>query len=390
MKRARWVLVAASGAIVFLLAAGGLLIRTGAADSSFRQAVLFSEVMSLVLENYVDPVDQDSLLRGAFDGLLGGLDAHGAYLAPVEVEAWKKHAPDGEADTGLSVLKLFGVLDVVDVAPGSPAEAAGINRGDQIRRIDGRSPRELSLDQVRRLLRGDSGTTVQLAVFHPQEGFRREIVTLKREVRRGPAFGIEVRGGVVVLTLGDLRRVEVPELFRRLRSASAEGPEKLMIDLRNATEATPKDAARIAELFVSGELLVLKDRSGKTLESLRSKQSLDAWNGPLGVLVNPGTAGGAEALAEVLRARRQATVYGETTYGLGAEPKLFDLPDGSGMLISAAVWEVPGGTAWNDAGIKPDRTITVQARTAEADAAQLTRALEEFTASAKQPLKSAA
>jgi carboxyl-terminal processing protease len=83
----------------------------------------------------------------------------------------------------------------------------------------------------------------------------------------------------------------------------------------------------------------------------------ELWHGALAVLVNGATAGGAEALALLIQAAGDAPIYGEETYGLGAEAELFELEDGSGLLISAAVWETASGDRWNVEGVQPDEVV---------------------------------
>ena len=87
MKPTRTILLLLSLAVVVFLLGGGLAVKVGAGENSYRQVVVFSEILSLVMDNYVDPVDAQELLDGAYEGMLGGLDAHGAYLKPDEVQA---------------------------------------------------------------------------------------------------------------------------------------------------------------------------------------------------------------------------------------------------------------------------------------------------------------
>src|SRR5258706_13435969 len=127
MRRSRIVLLSGSVAVVFFVLGSGAVLKAGAGDESFRQMYLFSEVLSYAVDNYVDPVDTEKLMRGAHDGLMGGLDAHGAYLTPADVEAWKHGAAStDDVDPGISVLKSGPVIQVVAVAAGSPAESVAI------------------------------------------------------------------------------------------------------------------------------------------------------------------------------------------------------------------------------------------------------------------------
>jgi carboxyl-terminal processing protease len=380
MSKSRAVLLLASGIVVLALVGGGVLAKVAPTEGTYRQVMLFSEVFSLVLENYVDAIAPEGLLEGAIDGMLGGLDSQGAYLSPAEVARWKEAKGESPASPGVSVVKAYGALQVTAVAPGSPAEAAGLGRGDQIRRIDGRALRDVSLEQALRLLRGDAGSSVRLSVLHTREALKREELTLRRAVRSDRPATLEVRDRVALLTVRDLRRLEPAALAADLEQARERGVDRLLVDLRNVAEGTPRDAVTLAGALAAGDLLVLKDRSGRAVETLRSPGGRDAWPGRLAVLVNGGTAGGAEAVAVLLRSRRQATVYGETTYGLGTEPKLFELPDGSGLLVSALLWEAAGGGGWNSDGVTPDKTIRAEGKPEEAEEEQLRRALDDFRA----------
>jgi carboxyl-terminal processing protease len=380
MSKGRIALLAVSGLVVLALLGGGVLARVTPTEGTYRQVMLFSEIVSLVLDNYVDAVEPEGLLKGALDGMMGGLDAQGAYLSPAEVARWKESKGTEAADPGVSVVKAFGALQVTAVVPGTPAEDAKLSRGDQIRRIDGRSLRNLSMEQTLRLLRGEPGSSVRLTVLHTREGFKREELTLTRVVRPDPPYRFEVRDGIALLTPSDFRRIAPDTLAADLKGARDRGVDKLLLDLRNVSDGAPGDAVGLVGLFAGGDLLVLKDRDGRVVETLRSALAGDAWPGPVGALVNGGTAGGAEAVARVLQSRRQAILYGEATYGLGAEPKLFELPDGSGLLVSALLWETASGVGWNGEGVAPDKVIRPDVKPDEADEEQLKRALEEFSA----------
>lgn len=379
MRSNRALLAGLSAAVTLLLVCGGVAVALGAADGAYRQVRLFSEVLSLVLDNYVEEVDADVLLRGAYRGLLGGLGARGGYLTREQVEAWREAPPDG-ADPGIVVLKAFGSLQVVSVLPGSPADVAGIEPGDQIRRLDGEPVRDLSLDQAVRKLRGAPGSTVRLGLLRPLEGYRREEIVVERARRAGPAYRIDVEKGVGVLALVDPLRVDSAGVARELEQLRSGGVRKLLLDLRNVAEASPRDIAPLAELFTSGSLFRRTDRSGRTVEAMDGRRERPAWTGEVAVLVNAGTADGAEGLAQLLRERLRAPVYGEGTYGLGSEAKLLELPDGGGLLVPAYAWVTAAGTAWDGEGLKPDHIVRAEGKPAEAKAEQLRKVIEALAA----------
>ena len=384
MRRSRFVLLVASLVVVLFVLGSGAAIRAGAGEGSYKQMLLFSEILSYVVDNYVDPVDTGKLMSGAYEGLMGGLDAHGAYLTPAEVEEWKKGAAPGDtADAGLTVLRNGPVLQVVAVAKGSAAESASIAPGDQIRRIAGRSVRDLSLDQALRLLRGPAGSTVSVDLLRVKD-FKREDLKLARAARSDAPFLLDVDAGAgaAVLHVNDIDRLPTDALAEELVSVKDRGVDRLLIDLRDVASPDTRRAGAIAELFASGELMKLQDKAGHAVETVAAKRPQPAWGGKLAVLVNGATAGAGEAVAVILRDSRKATVYGEPTYGLGTEPKLIDLPEGGGVLVPAYVWQSVAGKRWNADGVAPEKAIKSDGRLGDRDEDQLKRALEDFAKAA--------
>jgi carboxyl-terminal processing protease len=377
VRSTRPLLFAVSTGLVAVLLAGGLAARVGAADNSFNTVVTFSEILSLVTENYVDPVDASALLSGAYEGMLTGLDPNGAYLTPAEVAEWK-NPPALPAGPGFSVLKAGRALQVVSVEEGSPAEAKGVKIGDHVRAVDGHSIGDLSLAQAQRLLGGAAESTIRLELVHPADGFRREAVEFGRIASHGQAYRLETVRGNVVLRLLDLERLQAAELVEELGQARAHGAASLLIDVRNLADPRTRDVAPLAALFTGGTLLRLRERGGRLVETIESDAvESQAWPGSLAVLVNGATAGSAEALASLLQSERGVPILGEPTYGLGAEVKLYEMEDGSGLLVSAALWETASGKRWNGDGVQPDEIVRGRGDDYTAAAAdQLQRALE--------------
>jgi carboxyl-terminal processing protease len=378
MSRSRLLLLVSSLAVVLFLLGSGAALKAGAGEGTFRQMLLFSEVLSYVVDNYVDPVDTDKLLRGADVGLMGGLDAHGAYLTQAEVESWKRGAgSDDLVDPGVSVLKSGPVVQVVAVATGSPADGIAIAPGDQIRKIGGQSVRSMSLDQAQRLLKGAPGSAVEIDVFRVKD-LKREVVTVGRAARRDAPYALELAAGVAVLKIRDLDRLPNEALVAELASVKDRGADRLLVDLRDVASLDTRHVAGIAELFASGDFLRLNDRNGRTIEKLTGARPTPVWSGRMAVLVNGATAGAGEGLAMILKDRKSAAIYGEPTYGLGTEPRLIELADGDGLLVPGYVWETPEGKRWNAEGLAPDKVVKAENRRGEGDDDQLKKTLDDF------------
>jgi carboxyl-terminal processing protease len=378
MRKSRVVLLACSLAVVLVLLGSGAALTAGAGEGTFKQMLVFSEVLSYVVDNYVDSVDTEKVMAGAYQGLMSGLDAHGAYLTKEEVAAWKQ-APTGERGVGpgVSILKNGPVFQVVAVAPGSPAADAGIAVGDQIRKIGGRSVRAMSLDQAERLMGGASGSSVTLDLLRVKD-LKREDVSVRRAPRKDPPFVLDLHGTVAVLRVRDMERLPTEALLAELDAIRGRGADRLLVDARDVAQSDTRSAVKVAEVFASGEFLKLKDRSGKAVETLSGSRPGAAWAGPIGVLVNGATAGAGEGLAIILHDRLKAPIYGESTYGLGTEVRLVELPEGDGLLVPGFVWEAATGTRWNGEGVAPDEVVKADTRTDDDEDEQLGQAVERF------------
>jgi carboxyl-terminal processing protease len=377
MKPARGVLLVLSVLLVAFVVGGGFFGGAKVEQDRYRQVILFSEVLSDVLDSYVDPLNSSDLVHAAYEGMLGGLDSHGAYLTPAEVVAWKNFKTNDLGDPGFTILKAGRAMHIVSVDPASPAATAGIEIGDQVRSINGTPVRDMSLDQAWRAILGKPGTTVRLGLLHPQRGFHREELELERIRRTVRAYDLDVVRDTAILHVRDLSRLTEETLAQDLGGLRGKGAERLLLDLRNVADTRPRDAAGTANLFLSGVLLRLKDHGGRVLEQVDATRSRPAWAGPVAVLLNGSTAGGAEALARLLQAERAGTVLGEPSYGLGSEPKLYELKGGAGVILSAAVWETASGARWNGEGIQPDQVIHGRgANLAAVSADQLNQALQ--------------
>lgn len=357
MQPGRLALLSVSALLMLTLVGGGFFLQVGAGESSYRQAVLFAEVLSLVMENYVDPLDSEEALRGAYEGMLSGLDPEGAFLTVEEVKAWRESSI-GEADCGLIFLKSGRSMQVVALRPNSSAVEAGIALGNQVRSIDGQLVRYLSLGQARRALSGEAGTEVSVEIVDPGDGFSRTEFVLLRRIPTEVAYHVEVVDDIAVMTVNDLSRIDIKQLADELKDVRSRGVNELLIDLRNVAEDATREVAAIGRWFGKQTLLRLREPSGRQLETVQGGRAAEVWQGRVAVLVNSATAGAAEAMALLLRDHVAATVYGEETYGLGAEARLFELESGVGLLVSSAVWETEAGTTWYESGVKPDVEVS--------------------------------
>lgn len=213
-----------------------------------------------------------------------------------------------------------------------------------------------------------------------------------RKPVEAPAYQLSVaEHGTAVLTIRDMTRLDSGELAGELDDVRTRGVDRLLIDLRNVADLEPRAVSGVGGLFHDGTLLQLRDGSGDVVETLSGSEKGSDWSGSVAILVNGATSGSAEALASLMRSERGALVLGESTYGFGAEPALFELENGAGLVVSSALWETASGTRWNSEGVEPDEVIRGEGPdydTVITD--QLRRALEWFENESNAPKAKAA
>ncbi len=358
--RSRLLIALLSTALIGYVAVGSLLGRV-LGDTSYGQLAVFNEVVRLVLEAYVEPVNLDRAMAGARLGLTEALDGDSAYLDGEEFRLYQQPIKDNDADLGLILTRRFGFLMVVATRPGSPAEKAGIRTGDIIRTIDGRHTRPLAVPTGQRLLRGAPGSMVKLTVLRPGSD------PLEMSVVRERITGTPPRGRILEDGSGYLKVVEFPARVAENVRGEVEvlrksGARSLILDLRGAAFGSPAEGARVAELFVKGGVVGRLAGTKVPEQVLTADPARSAWDRPLAVLVDSGTAGAAEIVAAALLDSGVSPIVGERTFGRAALQKAVPLPEG-GLVLTVAKYSSPKGNAIHGKGVEP--TVPVAAASEE-------------------------
>ncbi|MEW5805896.1 MAG: S41 family peptidase [Acidobacteriota bacterium] len=349
-------LIIASMALAMLL--GGMISSKG---GLYKYLGLFSDVLTIIMKEYVDPISSNLLLEGANRGLLSSLDPNSAYLTKEEVIEFKNLAEGGEASPGLECLKAHGYLTVVSVYEGSAAEKVGISPGDQILAINGKSVRNLSLLQCQELMEGDAGSELRLSLIR-MRAFHKEDVSILREKIKHPGFKLSLqRNRIAHLRIYDMKRVDPVSLQNALKEVE-EKSHIMLIDLRNSTRGDYIKAVKLASLFIDRGTVFIMEKRGTEKKVLEAFPKGFAWKKPVFVLISSGTAGPSEGLALFLKERVGATVIGERSYGMGLEAELITFEDGSGILLSTIRYISPSGISWNRTGITPSLEIRSDAK----------------------------
>ena len=353
----RFVFALSLGLLVVLIAGefGLHAVRAGSNDDgAYKQMNVYQQVLKHIQAEYVTVPNIDEVTNGALHGLLETLDADSSYMTPAEYKIYKEHPASADAQVGLTISKRFGWAVVVSVLPGSPAEKEHFIDGDAIDLIDGQSTRELSLAMIKVLLQGKPGTPVTLSVIHQRKADP-EKVTLTRVAASVPSLAEQQYESASILYLKPvvLTPARVDEIANRLKSMAKNGNKKVLLDLRDVSGGEEAQGELLANLFLKqGTLATLSGQKFPT-QTFTADPAKFITDAPLAVLVNRGTAGGAELAAAALADNKRADLVGERTFGEGSVQKTMELPDGAALLLTVATYSSPGGKKFQEDAVTP-------------------------------------
>jgi carboxyl-terminal processing protease len=327
---------------------------------------LFWDALQVVRQNFVgrDDLTDQQITYGAIRGLIDALGdtGHSIFLTPEAVQAENESL--GGRVVGIGVL--LGLRDeqvvVVSVISEGPADLAGIRSGDAIVAVDGESVTGLQPEEVAPKVRGDAGTTVQIAVERPATGERLEFSIVREELRFPAASWTMVPGS----TIGLLRLIQfssgaADELRTARDEAIAAGATALILDMRSNPGGFVNEAVDTASLFLSDKVVYIRQLADDQRIPVMTNSEVPATDVPLVVLIDEGTASSAEIVSAAIGSAGRAELVGATTFGTGTVLLNFDLPDGSALRVAVERWLTPDGDLIFGQGIEPTVDVPLPA-----------------------------
>lgn len=317
---------------------------------------IFADALAKIEKHYVQPFDSNALIDGALTGAMNSLDPHSTYLTKQELEELsdRKSAPLG--GIGLELTARDGRITVIAPVDGSPAASAGFKSGDVLLAINGVSMIGLPTKYAVRSLRGpvDSKVTVSIArmganapiaLTLTRASVKVDTVTFRREA----AYGY-----IRIMALNRDTDDELRNATDHLGKVKG-----YILDLRNNGGGLLDTAVRVAgEFLVKGTVLSLKGRTPENTQIYEGTGHDLASGKPIVVLVNAGTASGAEAIAGALQDNRRAKVIGRPTFGEGSVQTIIPLNSGGALRLTTALMVLPSGRLIQEAGIVPDKLVS--------------------------------
>ena len=343
----RWGLVALVALISFF--SGGWLLQRGVASDGnvYQQARLFDDVLGHVNTYFVDSIGETDLYQKATRGMLEQLmDPYSVLLTGDDYKALTEQTSGNYAGLGIQIDVRDGWITVVAPLPETPAERAGIETGDQIIEVDGKSTEGWKNDQAVKALRGEAGSKIVITVRRGgiPEPIKYRLTRAQIHMRSVPA-GTMFDRGVGYISLNPVSETSAEELRQEIAGMKGKGMKSLIMDLRGNPGGLLDQGVKVADLFLDSRQEIVSTRGrarGSTKEFF--DEARQAWPDlPIVVLVNDGTASAAEIIAGALQDHDRAVVVGAPTFGKGLVQTLFPLGEGVALKLTTARWFTPSG-----------------------------------------------
>jgi carboxyl-terminal processing protease len=343
----RWGVIGLVAVISFL--SGGWLLQRGVASDGnvYQQARLFDDVLGHVSTYYVDSIGETDLYQKATHGMLEQLkDPYSVLLTGDDYRSLTEQTSGNYAGLGIQIDVRDGWITVVAPLPETPAERAGIETGDQIIEVDGKSTEGWKNDQAVKALRGDAGSKVAITIRRAgiPDPIKYRLTRAQIHMRSVPS-GTLFDGGVGYISLNPVSETSAEELRQEISAMKGKGMKSLIMDLRGNPGGLLDQGVKVADLFLDAKQEIVSTRGrarGSTKEFY--DEARQAWpHLPIVVLVNDGTASAAEIIAGALQDHDRAVVVGAPTFGKGLVQTLFPLGEGVALKLTTARWFTPSG-----------------------------------------------
>lgn len=329
-------------------------------NETFRMLELFGDVVGIVEQAYVVPVDNKKLIEAALAGMMTALDPHSNYLPPSNYDDLRERTEGQYSGVGLTISADGGMVKVISPMDDSPAARAGVQAGDVISSIEGQNAAGLTVSQVSEKLRGAVGTSVKVTFL--RDGSDPLEVTLTREVIKVQSVTGRVEGDFGYLRVSTFNENTGRELNEAIAKIKAEKPgvKGYVLDLRNNGGGLLNAAIDVSDAFLErGEIVSQRGRKPEQIQRYSAKPGDVTGGLPLVVLVNYGSASASEIVAGALKDHQRATIVGLTSFGKGSVQTVIPLRQGQdgALSITTARYYTPSGASIQKIGIEPDLEV---------------------------------
>ena len=325
--------------------------------NTYRELDQFMNVFERVRGEYVDKVDDKTLIKGAIDGMLASLDPHSSFLDARDFQNLRTQTDGAYGGLGLTVSMEDGAVKIITPTEDTPAFKAGLKAGDYITHLDSQLIFGGTLDEAVDKMRGKPGTAIRLTIVRPGRDKPFD-VTLTREIIQLKPVKWEIKDKVGILNINSFNKntgEAVRSAIVSIEKALGGRPLGYVVDLRSNPGGLLDQAIEVSDAFLErGEVVSQRGREKGDIERYYAKPGDYTHGLPIVVLVDAGSASAAEIVAGALQDHRRGLVMGERSFGKGSVQTLLPLSDDSALRLTTARYYTPSGRSVQEGGIEPD------------------------------------
>lgn len=326
---------------------------------TYKQLEIFSNVLSILQENYVEPINTQEVLNGAIRGLLFSLDPHSTYLSSENFKELQEDTSGAFSGIGIEVTIKDNQLTIVSPIADTPAARAGLKANDIIVEIEGKKTKKLGHFEAIKLLRGPVGTEITISI-HRKGWDDLKTITIKRDIIPMESVKTEILSpGIVYCLITNFQSLTANDLKRKFNDIEKTSKIKgIILDLRNNPGGLLDQAVRISDYFLkSGVIVSTRGRRQENNITYDAHETGEDISAPLVILVNEGSASASEIVAGAIQDNKRGIIIGTRTFGKGSVQTIIPLPDGAGLKMTTAKYYTPDNRSIQALGIIPDVEI---------------------------------
>ncbi len=351
---------------VFLV---GDVKRARSADDLESKLNIYLQALDTVKNDFIEKdVDNTKLMYGSIRGLLDSLDdPYTRFLEPAAYKEMKIRLSGSYSGIGIYLGIKEKQLIVISPIKDTPAWKAGLKPKDKITAIDGKSTKDMALDEAVSMIRGPRGSMVVMSILRGSAKDAKDYKIAREKIVIKSVETETLNGNIGYIKLNTFENQNAAEdMAKAINNMKEKKIKGILLDVRNNGGGLLQNAIEIGSMFMKDGVIVYTiDRDGKR-ETISSTGNL-IWDRPLVMLINESSASASEILAGALHDNRKAALVGTRSFGKACVQNVKQLEDGSAMLVTIAKYLTPNGTDITKKGVEPDYLVEIS--TAEAEAA---------------------
>ena len=333
----------------------------------YEQLDLFGKVFERIREEYIEEVSTKDLVEAAIKGMLTSLDPHSSYLAPDDFEDMRTQTKGEFGGLGIEVTQDEGYIKVITPMDDTPAFDAGIEAGDFITSVDGKSLLGLTLNEAVDLMRGPVGSEIIITVV--REGFDDPFdVSIIRDIIKITAVKSRRVGDSIVLRISAFNKQTYPNLksglSKEIKAAGGlSNVNGIVLDLRNNPGGLLSEAISVSDAFLDkGEIVSTRGRNLNDSQRYNARRGDLSKGKPIVVLINNGSASASEIVAGALQDHKRAVIVGQKSFGKGSVQTIIPVQGDGAMRLTTSRYYTPSGRSIQALGVSPDIIVKQPSR----------------------------